>query len=565
MKTMKKVISVLLLVCVLASFATVSAYAEETTPANLEAGGSEVATQDTTNNSNYLTSLTLSAETSSGNKVGSAGNITISATVGEDVVITPATYGVGTEGSGNFLRAVTYSSSPELTGALDTGTGKQTYWMKSAGTYIVTVTTEGKDKDGNVLTATCTINVKAAEAATPSSIKILEPASKNVRINTSIALEAEVKNGDFGYWEVANGSTGNGTFDVTSGNRKVNFTATAAGKVKIVAYTRDGTASAPLELNVTAARTPQVVCSVGRIDNGETATFWVNNAEDGETFTWSYVTSPATAQIITKANDRGVGLDLTGGKGEGTVTVTAKDKYGASGSVTVPVNVMDTGDAKLSPTNVTWSRGQGNLTFTVEPTMYSAYIDGVCITGSGNTNKYSYVYSSKNLVINSSYLATLSAGEHILRVDTVYNSGEGIGQGAGTVYAYITINGTASAAYGDNAHVRGTTGNLYFNSNGAIKNVYISNQLIDPANYTLSNNGKSVTLKANFLNLLNYGSYTMKLENTNGGTETATFRIVTANYAPATGDESNLAIWVAVLLISGVGAIALIPRRKKEM
>ena len=172
---------------------------------------------------------------------------------------------------------------------------------------------------------------------------------------------------------------------------------------------------------------------------------------------------------------------------------------------------------------------------------------------------------SKNLVINSSYLATLSAGEHILRVDTVYGSGEGINQGAGTVYATITINGTASAAYGDNAHVRGTSSNLYFNSNGAIKNVYISNQLIDPANYTLSNNGKSITLKAGFLNLLNYGSYTMKLENTNGGTETATFRIVTANYAPATGDESNLAIWVAVMLISGVGAFALIPRRKKEM
>ncbi|MBP3538924.1 MAG: LPXTG cell wall anchor domain-containing protein, partial [Oscillospiraceae bacterium] len=77
--------------------------------------------------------------------------------------------------------------------------------------------------------------------------------------------------------------------------------------------------------------------------------------------------------------------------------------------------------------------------------------------------------------------------------------------------------------------------------------------------------GKTLTLKANFLNLLNYGTYTMKLDTNNGGTETTTFRIVTANYAPATGDESNLAIWVAVMIISGVGAIALIPRRKKEM
>ena len=57
----------------------------------------------------------------------------------------------------------------------------------------------------------------------------------------------------------------------------------------------------------------------------------------------------------------------------------------------------------------------------------------------------------------------------------------------------------------------------------------------------------------------------MKLETTNGTTETTTFRIVTANYAPATGDESNLALWIAVMIVSGAGAIALIPRRKKEM
>ena len=35
--------------------------------------------------------------------------------------------------------------------------------------------------------------------------------------------------------------------------------------------------------------------------------------------------------------------------------------------------------------------------------------------------------------------------------------------------------------------------------------------------------------------------------------------------SPATGDESNLALWIAVMIVSGAGAIALIPRRKKEM
>ncbi len=553
MKTMKKVISVLLLVCVLASFATVSAYADSDVPA---AQNGEVAVQGALN---YVKEVTLSPSSATLN-------------AGDTVTITPSTPNNSDAEADKPVYGVTWGVSNEsalVKESEDSQTGAVTFRAQSVNadtTVTVTATAKGFASDGNTHpSATCKVTIKKAEVKPVASVVILEPASRNVRINTSITLKAEVTNGDFAYWEVAYGSTGKGTFDVVSGNKTVNFTGTAVGTVKIVAYAKDGTASAPLELNVTDVRTPQVACSVGRIDNGETATFWVTNAEADETFTWSYITSPATAQIITKANDRGVGLDLTGGKGEGTVTVTAKDKYGATASITVPVNVMDTGDAKLSPTNVTWTRGQGNLTFTVEPVLYSAYIDGVCITGSGNNNKYSYVWSSKNLVINSSYLATLSAGEHILRVDTVYGSGEGINQGAGTVYATITINGTASAAYGDNAHVRGTSSNLYFNSNSSISKVYISNQLIDPANYTLSANGKSVTLKANFLNLLNYGSYTMKLENTSGGTETATFRIVTANYAPATGDESNLAIWVAVMLISGVGAFALIPRRKKEM
>ncbi|GEM_PF-2791858 len=557
MKTMKKVISVLLLVCVLASFATVSAYAEEVSPL---AAAESAAVPELTN-------------------LYEKSNTNLSAANGTEFTFcAPFTCPQGKSWSDYTI--LWSASDPTLVPISGTtipnGNNENTVKCNTnTRSYAVNVTVTAQLREnatGNTSaakTVTLTFPATAAPEPTPAPTITIKAAETSVRVGGKIQLYADLSaNGNFAYWKVAeyestNGATG--TFDIAS-NRTVNFTAgNTPGTVKIYAYAKEGNVSDSITITITAARTPQVVCTVGRIDNGETATFWVNNAEDGETFTWSYVTSPATAQIITKANDRGVGLDLTGGKGEGTVTVTAKDKYGASGSVTVPVNVMDTGDAKLSPTNVTWSRGQGNLTFTVEPTMYSAYIDGVCITGSGNTNKYSYVYSSKNLVINSSYLATLSAGEHILRVDTVYNSGEGIGQGAGTVYAYITINGTASAAYGDNAHVRGTTGNLYFNSNGAIKNVYISNQLIDPANYTLSNNGKSVTLKANFLNLLNYGSYTMKLENTNGGTETATFRIVTANYAPATGDESNLAIWVAVMLISGVGAIALIPRRKKEM
>lgn len=554
MKTMKKVISVLLLVCVLASFATVSAYAT---------GGGTAAMPDITNVFEV-----------NGKDVTKANGATFTLRA----VFTPA------EGKGWSDYTILWNSNSGLAAvsSATTADGLNQNTVTCATNYNtvaqdVYISATLRDADGITSTPkTIKLTFPPVSAPTPTIAPTPAPtptvtiktAETSVRVGSRIKLYADVQNGSLGYWEIAEyESTGGatGTIELPT-NQTVYFTAgNTPGTVRIYAHAKDSSAKDGITITITEARTPKIACSVGRIDKGETATFYVTNAEPGETFTWSYTTSPSTAQIITKAIDRGDGYDLTGGKGEGSVTVTVKDKYGASSTLTVPVNILEYGDAKLSPTNVTWSRGQGNLTFTVEPLLFSAYIDGVCFTGSGNNSKYSYVWSSKNLVINSSYLATLSAGEHILRVDTVYGSGEGMNQPAGTVYATITISGTASAAYGDNAHVRGTSSNLYFNSNGAIKNVYISNQLIDPANYTLSNNGKSITLKAGFLNLLNYGSYTMKLENTNGGTETATFRIVTANYAPATGDESNLAIWVAVMLISGVGAVALIPRRKKEM
>lgn len=387
--------------------------------------------------------------------------------------------------------------------------------------------------------------------------------STTVRVGGKIKLTADGT--DFAQWMIEPLYQDYGTIDIPT-NRTVTFTATKAGTIQISALAKDGVNKETLTITITDIRTPIVVCDVTQLVLDEfgnaKAYFSVSNLENpDEQFTWKYVTSPSGVEVIKQAADYKTGLDLWAGKGSGTVTVTATDKYGVSGSLTIPVNSVEGVDTSISPKTVTWSRGQGNLTFTVKPNFYDAYIDGVCFTGSGNDSKYSYVWSTKNLVIKSSYLATLSVGQHTLCVNTVDDNGTA----AGSVYATITINGTASAIYGDNVHVRGNSNNLIFTSSGGVRNVYISNQLIDPANYTLSSDGKTLTLKANFLNLLNYGTYTMRLDTNNGGTETTTFRIVTANYAPATGDESNLAIWVAVLIISGAGAVALIPRRKKEM
>lgn len=542
----KKLISALLLVCMLASVMTVSAFADG------------------------VTKITLNVTSSGGaSTVGADADITVN--VGDTFTITPSS-----EAAEGADRSVTYSVASgsdkiSATGAPDGSTGAQTYKAVSAGTAQVVVTSNSTPE----VHANCNVTVNPLTVApdptvtptptptpAPSTSVSIEGVSR-VRLGESIRIRANVTNGSFGYWEIDSvNSTGMGSIDVISGNQEVTFTGTKVGQVRVIAHAKDSSASAELWITVSEVRTPVVVCNVKQILQNDYGYFSVSNAENSEEqFTWTYTTSPNGVDIVKDFRDYKTGVDVYAGKGSGTVTVTATDKYGKSGSLTIPVNSVDGVDVTLAPKTTTWAKGQGNLTFTVSPNFYAAYMDGVCFTGSGNTDKYSHVWSSNNLIIKSSYLATLSAGQHTLRVDTVYANGTS----AGSAYATITISGTASAIYGDNAHVRGNSNNLIFTSTGGVKNVYISNQLIDPANYTLSADGKTLTLKASFLNLLNYGTYTMRLDTQNGGTETTSFRIVTANYAPATGDESNLAIWVAVLLISGAGAVALIPRRKKEM
>lgn len=405
-------------------------------------------------------------------------------------------------------------------------------------------------------TSTVTVSPKVAELPAKSSMTL----TATVINNTAGAADS------FNHWYTDSSA-------VTLTNTKssvvtVTGVTPSADPVRIYAYSSSG-AYGYADITVTAARELVLVSTPERVSSGNKALVTPETKLAGETFTWNYETYPAGLDVASKVKSSGEYLEITAGKDDGYVYVTAKsNKDGSVAYCTVYINSVNDGNAEITPTNVTWTKGQGNLEFTVKPFFYSAYVDNKLISGSANSDKYSYVWSG-NLVLKSAYLATLKPGAHILKVVTCDENNVP----SGTVFATINIVGTTSAVYGDNAHVRGTTSDLIFNSTGAITAVTIGNTSIDPANYTLSNNGKTITLKSNFLNLLNYGTYTMKLTtqatNANGtagsATETTSFRIVTANYAPATGDESNLAIWLAVMMISGVGVLALIPRKKKEM
>ena len=48
------------------------------------------------------------------------------------------------------------------------------------------------------------------------------------------------------------------------------------------------------------------------------------------------------------------------------------------------------------------------------------------------------------------------------------------------------------------------------------------------------------------------------------GEATAQFDVHIGSASPKTGDESNLVLWAAVMLLSGSAVVALVPRKKKQ-
>ena len=59
----------------------------------------------------------------------------------------------------------------------------------------------------------------------------------------------------------------------------------------------------------------------------------------------------------------------------------------------------------------------------------------------------------------------------------------------------------------------------------------------------------------------------MTVTNDAGKIATTTFQIVgvgTSTSSPRTGDESNIGLWAALLLLSGTAAVVIVPKFKKH-
>lgn len=119
---------------------------------------------------------------------------------------------------------------------------------------------------------------------------------------------------------------------------------------------------------------------------------------------------------------------------------------------------------------------------------------------------------------------------------------------------------------------KGTKDGLTFTSNAAYKHfqkVQVDGKDLDASNYTVKEGSTIVTLKTEYLETLSVGKHTLAIVSETG-TATTEFTIKAAavtddTQSPQTGDDSNIALWIAVLLAAGTAltGTAVYSRKRK--
>ncbi len=107
-------------------------------------------------------------------------------------------------------------------------------------------------------------------------------------------------------------------------------------------------------------------------------------------------------------------------------------------------------------------------------------------------------------------------------------------------------------------------GSLSIRGNGAFSEfvgVKVDGTLVDAKYYTVKEGSTIVTLKADYLNTLTVGSHTLEIIWTDGSAST-TFSVNAKS--PQTGDNNSIALWIALLFVSGFGVVATAVYGKKR-
>lgn len=112
--------------------------------------------------------------------------------------------------------------------------------------------------------------------------------------------------------------------------------------------------------------------------------------------------------------------------------------------------------------------------------------------------------------------------------------------------------------------VKGSSNGLSFTANGYFDNftgVKIDGKFIDSDNYTAKSGSTIVNLKASYLEKLKTGKYTIAICYGDGdftGEATGSFKVVTSNGSPFTGDNSNIFLWSGMAMSSLLGLAMMV-------
>ena len=119
--------------------------------------------------------------------------------------------------------------------------------------------------------------------------------------------------------------------------------------------------------------------------------------------------------------------------------------------------------------------------------------------------------------------------------------------------AYDIVKGDGSSWTEDSDH------NITFVVNGLFSKfvgIKVDGKDVDKANYEVKAGSTIITLKASYLDTLAVGEHTITVVYTDGSTD-GTCNVHAKANSPATGDNSNMALWIALLFISGGAVITL--------
>jgi len=128
--------------------------------------------------------------------------------------------------------------------------------------------------------------------------------------------------------------------------------------------------------------------------------------------------------------------------------------------------------------------------------------------------------------------------------------------------AYDIVEGDGSSWTEDSDHGITFVVNGKF---GKFVGIKVDGKDVDKANYEVKAGSTIITLKASYLDTLAVGEHTITVVYTDGSTD-GTFNIHAKANSPATGDNSHVFLWIALLFISGGAVITLtVVEIKKRM